>query len=44
MFQFSCFDCGFSWLSQSCDVYECPMSEGKDIVIIKSDVKEKNER
>jgi len=40
MFQFSCFCCGFSWLSQSSDVYECPMCESKDIVIIKSDIKE----
>ena len=37
MFVLQCMECGFSWKSESADVYECPCCESKDIVVLKEE-------
>ena len=40
MFNLQCIDCGYTWLSESPEICECPMCDSPDIVVIK---KEENE-
>ena len=34
MFRLNCIDCGYTWLSSSADICECPMCGSSDIVVL----------
>jgi len=40
MFKLNCIECGYTWESGSADVKECPMCDGRDVVVITKDEKE----
>jgi len=43
MYKLNCVTCGFIWKSISADVYECPMCESNDVVVLQQISEEDNE-